>query len=78
MSVIYFMFLNSNEKQDGVAAECETETDFKIIESETSRFELNNTLGCWHLDGRLWISCRLALVKCLLYELKGFGRLSNS
>lgn len=66
---------SNDERQDAVAAECET--DFKMIESETSRYELNNALGSWHLDGRLWITCRLALVKCLLFELKGFGRLSK-
>ena len=30
------------------------------------------------LDGRLWLSCRLALVRCLLEEVKGMGEIKGN
>lgn len=40
------------------------------------RLELENFVSRGRLDIRLWITCRLELVECLLAEVRGMGEVS--
>ncbi|XP_052282343.1 cilia- and flagella-associated protein 54-like isoform X6 [Dreissena polymorpha] len=45
----------------------------KLSEPENSQFQFQNFQSRSRLDARLWLSCRAALVKALMMEIRGMG-----
>lgn len=45
----------------------------KLSEPENSQFQYQNFQSRARLDARLWLTCRVALVKCLMMEIRGMG-----
>ena len=46
---------------------------FSLQLENTSQFQYQNFQSRSRLDARLWLDCRLALVKCLLGRVQGMG-----
>lgn len=45
----------------------------KLSEPENSQFQYQNFQSRSRLDARLWLACRIALVKALTMEIRGMG-----
>ncbi|XP_041347318.1 cilia- and flagella-associated protein 54-like [Gigantopelta aegis] len=47
--------------------------DVRLVEPENSQFQYQNFQSRSRLDARLWLDCRLVLVKSLLMQIQGMG-----
>ena len=49
----------------------------RIVEPESSQFQYQNFQSRSRLDARLWLSCRLELVKHMMGEIQGMGQVKG-
>ncbi|KAK6177089.1 hypothetical protein SNE40_015265 [Patella caerulea] len=52
--------------------------DIKLTQSNNTQFQYQNFQSRSRLDTRLWLKCRLELIKCLMLEIKGMGDVKGS
>ncbi len=54
------------------------ESPIKIVEPENSQFQYQNFQSRSRLDARLWLMCRLSLVRAMMGEIKGMGQVKGT
>lgn len=53
------------------------DSPIRIVEPESSQFQYQNFQSRSRLDARLWLQCRLELVKNMMGEIHGMGQVKG-
>ena len=62
---------NTTSRKTAAAAEV------RLVDVESNQFQYQNFQSRARLDARLWLTCRLALVKTLNMEIRGMGEVKG-
>ncbi len=50
----------------------------KLVEPENSQFQYQNFQSRSRLDARMWLMCRLSLVRAMMGEVRGMGQVKGN